>query len=362
MKVKIITCHDVYNVGASLQAYALAKYLNTQGHETEIINYKPYYLRHYELTGVRNPRFDRPLLREIYQMLKLPGRVKAQFDPRKKAFDLFTNQHLPITEKRYKTNEELTDDPPMADVYIAGSDQIWNPVFQNGKDPAFFLDFVPDGRMKISYAASFAVDELSEENQHRMAQWLQSFDAISVREKSGVSLVHNMGLQACSVCDPVFLLDVEQWKCFLKENHRKPYLFVYDFDGNSSLMKIAKEMAVSHNLKIVSAFPTEEKTAEIVTGMGPIEFVNMIFYADLIISNSFHATAFSVIFEKNFYVMNRKEKINTRMRDLLLDLGLESRLISGLPDEMKEINWKIVNEKLTGIQKVSRDYLERNLG
>lgn len=356
MNIKTITCHDVYNFGASLQAYALIQYLKEQGYNAEIINYKPHYLRHYELTGVRNPRFDKPVLRELYQIAKFPGRLKAQFDPRKKAFDSFTQKYLPITSDTYCSNDELKKDPPEADVYIAGSDQIWNPLFQNGKDPAFFLNFVPEGKKKTSYAASFAVDKLETDDLQRMSRWLKSFDTISVREKSGTDLVEEMGLCAVQVCDPVFLLEKEQWMKFVGSQKRKPYCFVYDFDGNEKLWALARQIAKQRNLQLVSAFDNSAAD-KVCSAMGPIEFVDLIYYADVVISNSFHATAFSIIFQREFYVVNRQEAINTRMRDLLSDFGIEDRLVYDVLSE-KSIDWSSVKQKLESMQNRSKAYLK----
>ena len=153
MKIRTITCHDVYNVGASLQAYALQTYLKSLGHDVKIIDYKPDYLsKHYRLDVVGNPKYDKPFVREAYLLAKLPERLHAL--PRKKTFDSFTAKHLDLT-RRYTSNEELQADPPEADVFFAGSDQIWNPLFPNGKDPAFYLDFALHG-IRASYAASFA--------------------------------------------------------------------------------------------------------------------------------------------------------------------------------------------------------------
>lgn len=359
MKIKTITCHDVYNLGASLQAYALACFLTELGHEVEIIDYKPHYLRHYELTGVKNPVFDKPVLRELYQVLKFPGRLASQFDPRKKVFDEFTSNYLPITACTYKTNEELKTNTPDADVYIAGSDQIWNPTFQNGKDPSFFLDFVPEGKRKVSYAASFAVDTLETDDANRIGEWLRGFDLISVREKSGIELLAQMGLESVQVCDPVFLLGKEHWIRFIRKNKRQPYCFVYDFDGNEKLWEMAVLIAKQNDLRIVSAF-RNEKADKVLADMGPMEFVDILYHADIIISNSFHATAFSIIFEKEFYVVNRKDAINTRMWDLLSDLKLSERLISdGIADI--PIDWDEVKHCLVPIKKQSLDYINKCL-
>ena len=112
MKIKIITCHDVYNLGASLQAYALSKYLIDLGNEVEIINYKPDYLSvHFRLFGGVNPSYDKPFLREIYQILKFPIRLKARLGKRKKEFDKFTSI-LPLTKVKYSSNEDLKKNYP----------------------------------------------------------------------------------------------------------------------------------------------------------------------------------------------------------------------------------------------------------
>ena len=137
MKIKTITCHDVYNHGASLQAFALQHYLQSIGHDVEIIHYKPPYLSgHYDLWKVSNSRYDKPIIRLLYLMVKLPGRLKSL--KRKRAFDAFTSQFLRLT-RRYDTIEALRNDPPHADVYIAGSDQIWNTAFRNRLEPAFYV-------------------------------------------------------------------------------------------------------------------------------------------------------------------------------------------------------------------------------
>lgn len=363
MKIKTITCHDVYNVGASLQAYALSEYLRQQGHEVENINYKPPYLQHYRLSGVTNPVYDKPVLREIYQILKFPGRLKGRFSKRKKVFDDFTEHYLPVTEKKYTSNQELKSQVPEADLYIAGSDQIWNPLFQNGKDPAFFLQFAPENIRKISYAASFAVDSLAEEDKKRMKHWLHYFDAISVREKSGVSLLREMGVEGEHVCDPVFLLLRSEWELFATDSPYKSYLFVYDFDNSSIVQSIAKNIAEKKNLKIVSVFPWKEADC-ICKNIGPKEFIGLIQNAEIIISNSFHATAFSLIFHKEFYVLNRQEKINTRMRDLLEDMGLQDHLVASIEEVEKatEAEWSQIDKRLENMMDCSKMFLKKEMG
>ena len=132
MKIKTITCHNVYNVGASLQAYALAAFLRGQGHEVQIVDYVPDYLHHYSLwIRVHNPVYDKPFIRQLYRVAKLPGHLKGLMSLRKKRFDRFTRDHLPLTRTHYSTYEKLLREPPRAELFLAGSDQIWNSFFPN---------------------------------------------------------------------------------------------------------------------------------------------------------------------------------------------------------------------------------------
>lgn len=360
MKIKTITCHDVYNLGASLQAYALAACLKSCGHDVQIIDYKPDYLSgHYSLTAVSNPRFNRPILRELYLLAKLPRRLKARKSLRKQRFDAFRRAYLPLTERRYTSAEELRANCPEADVYIAGSDQIWNPVFPNGKDPAFFLEFAPVEKRKLSYAASFSVDALSEADRTRMQPWLSRLDAISVRESSGVDLLKDMGLAGTQVMDPVFLLEKEAWESLAACPDTRDYILVYDFDNSALIRKLAAAIAKQTGKKIISVFPLEG-AAEVWSDMGPREFLGAIRNADVVLSNSFHATAFSLIFQKEFYVVNRTEKINTRMRDLLASVALDGRLISDIP-EAETVDWSAVQPQVENLVARSKAFLLDNI-
>ena len=212
MKICTITCHDVYNHGASLQAYALMTYLKNKGNDVEIIDYKPDYLSgHYKLFSIDNPKWERNILTKvIYLSLKIPYKIPGL--KRKKEFDKFTKKYLNITGKRYISNEELKADMPKADAYLCGSDQIWNSFYKNGRDKAFYLDFVPDNKIKASYAASFATDFIEDKYKEIVRSNVSRLDGVGVREISGVKILHDLGIEnAINVLDPVFLLDKDEW-------------------------------------------------------------------------------------------------------------------------------------------------------
>lgn len=365
MKITTITCHDVYNVGASLQAYALVTYLGSLGYEAEIIDYKPNYLsNHYPLWGLNNPAYDKPVLRELYNLAKLPGRIKARYSKRKKSFDAFTRDYLPKTEQRYTSNDDLKQNPPEADVYFAGSDQIWNCFFHNGKDPAFYLDFAPAGSVKASYAASFATEDVAEEWKPQVRQWLSGLDYISVRESSGVEIVDRLGIPgAVQVLDPVFLLNREAWSAIeQKPEHMEPYVLLYDFDRNPEMVQFAKTLAIENGWKLYSVLSCE-KCDRCFSQEGPRMFVGLVHHAEFVVSNSFHATAFSLIFQKQFVVFNRREGINTRMRDLAYLSGTGNRLISQYEStNLGMIHYGLVQHKLDSAIENSKDYIAMVLG
>lgn len=361
MKIKTITCHDVYNYGASLQAYALMSYLKQLGHEVEIIDYKPDYLSNHYKLKVTNPVYDKPLIKQLYLLVKLIPHLRSL--KRKKLFDTFTHDYLKITSTRYTNNDELKHNLPDADLYIAGSDQIWNTLFKNGKDPAFYLDFVPEEKLKASYAASMATSKITSGFEDFVYSMVKRLDYIGVRERSAAEILSKLGITDVHVvCDPVFLLTVQQWKNFINVDcpvYTQPYILVYDFDQSKSIYDISRFLAHSENLKVVPIGMTKfGKRADQSVKTGPIEFLNLIYHARYVISNSFHATAFALLFHKEFYVVRREESLNERMIDLLNDLDLKTRLISSIEDISKEaIYYTHVESLLKNYIKASKDYI-----
>lgn len=325
--IRTITCHEVYNYGACLQEYALLNFLNSNGYQAKALHYKPPYLsNHLKLSSVSNPKYDKPFIKQLYLLAKLPGRLKHL--KRKNNFDKFAKKHIPTDSVLYTNNEELKANLPLADAFICGSDQIWNSIFANGKDLAFYLNFVPDEKKKIAYAASFAIDELAENVKPLVKENVLRFDTIGVRETSGVRILNELGiLNAVQVLDPVFLLDKAHWERFVKPI-QEDFVFVYDFDSNSVIKEIALKLKVEKGYKIYSVNRNITYADHNFWLEGPEKFLSLVYSAKMNISNSFHSTAFSLIFEKQFVVINRSEKINTRMRDLLRLMDLANLIDS----------------------------------
>lgn len=366
MNIKTITCHDVYNYGASLQAYALQEYLISQGHNVEIIDYKPDYMRvHYDFWYVpKNSHYYKMAMNSklIHFMLCCyfaPHRFATY--GRKKKFDAFKEKFLKCT-RRYNSFEELAADAPVADAYFAGSDQIWNSNLPNGKDPGYFLQFGKENTKRIAYAASFGIPEIQPEHRPLMSKWLEKFDAISVREKSALNILDTLNAKGINVVDPVFLLTKEQWSKFAGEQRmiKEKYILVYDLDLSNEDLKIeAKRLNALYGYRIVAVnglakCPYAHKS---INNAGPQEFLNLIKNAEFVISNSFHATSFCVIFNKRFATFYKHKNIS-RMADLLECVGLKDSLNAQEPKY--EYNWDKVNEKLVEMCALSYDYIRKN--
>ena len=365
MRIRTITCHDCYNLGASLQAYALQHYLECQGHEVRIINYKPDYLSgHFKFCAVDNPVYDKLLVKQLYLLAKLPGRLLSL--SRKRAYDRFTARYLHLT-RRYNSYQELKADAPDADAYIAGSDQIWNTLFRNGRDAAFYLDFGKPVVRRVSYAASFATKEVVPECREFVSNELRNLDFVSIREKISLPLLKSLGrTDGVAVCDPVFLLSKDEWKNLADEstiNIKEKYLLVYLTDKSDEIKQIALEIHRTTGWKIYGVGQFRERwTHKNFVNAGPLDFVRLISEAQYVISNSFHATAFSLILERNFCVVNRKDGINERMKSILEDVGLGHRILSAFTSEqLKNIDYTEVNKKTSDVIDFSKTWLNKVL-
>jgi len=285
-----------------------------------------------------------------YRMMKYLQRQTTM--GRKRQFDRFIDSYLKQT-REYRTLEELHRNPPVADLYVVGSDQIWNVFYEAGRDPAFYLEFVKRGR-KASYAASFSYVDIPQKEKERIAEYLRTFDAVSVRESHGLRLLREMDIPGEWVLDPVFLLSVEQWKQLMVQNiPKEDYLLIYDFEKNKELKRFAKEYARRHHLKIYAiadTYPLMYADRNF-TKAGPKEFVTIIYHCKAFISNSFHGTAFSIMFNKPVFVFNRhRHKVNSRMESLMTLFGLENCILDTPQKWEKAYNYHFDYTQINGIK------------
>lgn len=313
MKICTITCQHAYNYGARLQTYALAHYLQRQGHEIEVIDYRPDYMRGDVLVcfwpGWSIKQWGKLLL-------QFPLRMRAK--RRQPYFDAFSEKYIPLTRQVYWSIDELRDNAPKADIYIAGSDQIWNTEFRNGTDPGYYLDFGDSSVRRISYAASFATEEVQQAVREFVRSNLARFDAISVREHSALTILESLGYKGKEVLDPVFLLSKGEW-CEMADETGKgeKYVLVYDFMSSPQIRKEAERIAKEQKLKIYSIGDKRFGYCDRnFIYAQPQTFLGLLKHATHVVSNSFHGTAFAMIFGVPYSIVNREDGLNVRMKDL----------------------------------------------
>lgn len=371
MNIKTMTCHHVYNYGATLQAYALQTYLESQGHNVEIIDYRlPTHIK-YELFSIYPEGRLYPFLKrhKFISYLYAPIRNREMFYTwgRKNNFDNFDRKFLNITPKRYRTIDELRADSPIADVYIAGSDQIWNPDYLNGTDEGYYLNFGNCETRRVSYAASFGVDALSMQQQEFVKQHLNEFDFISVRETSGLKIVNELGLNAELCVDPVFLLTKDEWITNLKlETTDNDYIMLYDFvHDDDKIKKFALQLKEKTGLKIIAVndYSRTPYADRQINNAGPKEFLEFILNSKYVICNSFHATAFSIIFHKCMATFPlKKQKNASRMKNILQTAGLINHYLPNINDFMNlNIDWGKVDLNVANNISSSKKYLNNAL-
>jgi hypothetical protein len=368
MKIAIISTYDWIkkenNYGSILQYYALQEYLRKLGHKAYWIRFNPI-----KTTMKNTDKYTvifnfRKIISRLIRCLKY--RNNKYFTQLRNTcsnnFDVFMKKYLNLSSYEYVSWKEILENPPDADVYITGSDQVWL-----GLNKANYLEFVPAGKKKYSYGASFGKIDFTREDYTAISPMLKKFDKISVREKEGISICQKAGRNdAVQVVDPTLLLPKEHYLDLTKESdssfnrkEKNPFVFSYFLNINSSsnvhwnsIRLFAKKKSL--NLKVVPVQGAEFIFPKKFVFMPPpVEWLKLIEGATYVITNSFHGTLFAVIFEKPFLVILQSGETsvqNCRFLSLLKFLGLESRLVQGDDIDFEKrmsipINWEKVNQQ-----------------
>ena len=325
MKIIIHTMHLSYSIGALLQACALGKTLEKMGNDVKLLNYVPSAFS--DITKpMQKPGIGRALISYVLN--------KKNYEARRLNFLEFKNNfHVPLT-KRYTTLDELKNDPPSADVYICGSDQVWNPVITKF-DKSYFFNFGDDSVKRISYAASIGQDTVSEETAAFLRDGLKNMDAIGVREDYAVDLVGKLSKNqnVCQNIDPTFLLGKDEWKKKLREvNSSLPEKFIlfYPMQESEEGYALLEALKKKTGLKCVAFTGALRKRKNIdidLKGIGPGEFLDLLDRAEYVLTNSFHGMALSVIYRKKVMIYTKQGQ-NVRMESLSRLLKLERFLVA----------------------------------
>lgn len=343
-KIGIVTIHNSPNYGACLQAYALYKYIELKGLDVEIIDihrpvhddfcfekeYMPYRNNQYS----RKNRIINSIKKYIYNLLQGQKKIKSLYTSKlaEKRFIEF-NSEIKYS-KAYNKLSFLKKNPPIYDLYISGSDQLWNPTQPYCLEP-YFLTFVPPNKKKISLATSIGVTWLTEKEKCDFKKWLEEYDAISVREKQAKLLLDSfVDKEIVQVADPTFLLDVSYWREIAKYPSAKDkYILLFLLHAETELINYAIRLSKNSGYKLVimknSSLKENPESYELNNDCGPLEFLGYIGKAEMVITDSFHCTVFSLLMGANnfFSYINKSSKRGSRITDLLEIFGLQDHIL-----------------------------------
>lgn len=360
MKIGILTFHRANNYGAILQAFSLQRTIINMGHQVELIDYhQPYIITSYSSFYLNFKNLKSFIMSFAYSLIHFPFVLVKNHK-----FNSFRNNYMTISAKKYHYGQMFCG----YDACIVGSDQVWNGDITNF-DTTFFLSNLDQTTKKISYAASFGKDNLTSKDFEYIKNNINQIQYISIRESKGADLVKGIiGSDIDVVLDPTLLSDFSFWNQFLtKPKSNDSYILVYMIHPNIEVLNIANLISIRLNIKVKYIKDSIKKTKygfKNSMSVGPIEFINLINNADFIVTNSFHGTAFSILFNKNFITVPHNT-MGERMMNLLHLLNLEGRLINQCDklsnDFELEINYELPNRILDVERVKSLNFLRKSL-
>lgn len=384
MKIGIVTYWSSSdNYGQQLQCFALQKYLIGLGHDAYLIKYMP--------------TSHIPLWRQIARSVKYRLLVSSEQKEKdrntklisernkllncRRGFKEFRDKYIKSTEIVYRNIKELRNNPPDADIYVCGSDQVWNNSLKDPDTAGWFLDFGKPTAKRVSYAASIGRDIDSCEI-NRFTRYLKNFNAISVREQKANDLCHHLGFEKSIVAiDPTLLLKSSDYNVLnngiKKEGSSKPYAFIYLLNIRNSdevywdeFHKMIQENDLSVRVVASSGYlPAQDFLPGYQNEQATIpEWLSLIKHSEFVITTSFHGVVFCLLYHKPFYAVllsNEYSKGNDRIVSLLKSVGLNNRIVSSDSDinsvKAANISWEDVDAKLSELRKKSIDFLNREL-
>ena len=384
MKIGVIThYYNSTNYGGNLQAFALTKIIQGLGHDCMQISYDI-------LKNAPSKNSDKIMLVRIVKkvlsackLLYFPnlqsrimsGKMAEIKRAKRKAFASFQSI-IPHTQNIYDivTIKNYSEE---FDVVVTGSDQVWN---LTQYISAYFLNFVKANVKKISYAASIAMDNLSQEQKVIFKQHIADFKAISVREKSDIDLIKDISpTMPVMTLDPTFLLDVKEWNKVADDRMiKEKYVFCYFIGDNAQARRVAQKYAIQHSISIVNVqYMNGFKRADVHFGdyklqvVSPEQWLSLIKYSEYVFTDSFHAVVFSYIFQKDFFVFNRSKaaEMSSRIYNITNLIECPERYCDTKDKEnikyinsLSKIDYTREFKELNKLREFSINFLKDNLG
>lgn len=363
--IAIITAtRDLYNYGQILQAYALCTYLNNNGHNASLIDFA------YDIDWLTIPPI--PLVNRLKYLIKISPIYN--FLQRKKdlcRFLDFKKRHFVKYPKTYASFSSLRKKPPIADIYITGSDQIWGP--HTPRLEPFFLDFGASDIKRVAYAPSFGSSAISSERAEIIKPLIAKYSAVGVREFSGRDIARTLGFGNSEwVPDPTLLLERREWlkiaspvSPFKREDKLKIFVYIIGKDNDTRILDFANSID-NAEIIVASDHPTLPAEKQYLTIP---EWIKAFEDCDYVVTNSFHGTMFSLIFRKPFVTFERigaASHMNVRVQSIIKIMNLPSRLISSeinpTVEMIKEpIDCESFNMAINNWRQVGIDFLNKNI-
>lgn len=370
--IGILTFYWADDYGALLQAYGLKTYLNKY-QETIMIPYYPAALRsRYRLLQCSKQEGG---LQNGY------GIVREMLDPRfrsdfiaKCKISRFRRKYLTAAKECLSNSKEIYEFNKQIDTYVVGSDQVWNPDITEGFQEGYFCTFCTlrgEEARYVAYAPSIGSQRLEERYSRQFLELLTNFDVVSLRESSAMPYMKEIYKGKLSVVlDPVFLLEKKEWERLIRTERRikRDYIAVYDTEYNQAMSEYLQRLERNTGMHVLILKPRQEDerwtdNQVYAKGCGLSEFLEWIYYAPYVVTNSFHGTALSVIFHKQFAVFPHSVR-NARISDVLEVVGLKKRMAYTGDDVLhidETIDWKRTDEALKEAVNASKAFIRKEI-
>ena len=355
MRVDIITLHAIKNYGSVLQALATQRLFEEFGFDVTIINY----IRH----NVTNDELPKTICgnNPVKRIVLLPTLKKW-----KKVFDGFINMNLNLTEKCYSTLEDFDSYSSDADVFCTGSDQVWNSTWNRGIEYPLYLSFVPDNKLKIAFAASFGKNELEDDEVQKTREYIEKYKYISVRESAAVNILKNQYKyknDVIQLLDPTLSMESSFWRRYAEPyNIDGDYILIYNLNRSREFDDYARKLSKITGLKAVRICYRYDQLVRygksvIIPSVG--QFIYLIDHAKYVLTDSFHATAFSFNMNTEPICIYPKE-FSSRIDSFLDVVESKQRHVESFDDYdviNRPVNFEMVNNILEEERKKTRDFI-----
>jgi len=364
MKIGIMTFPNMTSYGCTLQMYALYRAVEQTGAEAEVINYRNEYMKARRHTSVIQKCSGPMGMIRLVAAKALHIRQIAGFHNFERKMKLYPRK---VTSDKAKLHEAAK----RYNSVICGSDQVWNPLITD-TDLSFFLDFCGTDMKRIAYAPSFGISEFTDDFTNKIRPELNQFAHLSVREKVGVNYVESLTKRRPEiVLDPTFLISDKEWSELEKPYFmaKGKYIFCFPVRKSAALIQFGRELAEKKNADLIVAegnflrqLRNKDSRVKYALDISPEEWLYLMHHADCVVTNSFHGAAFSIHYQKDFYLECSSARANSRLEQLIELCGLYGRVIGESYDAWDtHIDYSKVEARIAPARQASLDYLKRSI-